>query len=497
MTTARGRIAGIGPVLTYAVGLLGFAYYTRSFLTAFARSSTTPFTFWDSVLYLIGSGYVVCFWVIPMACWFALRRLGDQARFETLIRYSTRTDWALAQGIKMLPNIVAMVVVLLLVALAASAGLPFSWAWGPSSGDPDVLLQLPELTPIQPVPILSVAIQLLALAGSLFGMTVVIARAATILDHPRAAALTALGLVMWTIGSFQTGGWFSAYLGTATYALSWRGALELPLGPAGSIAAMLVVGAVVYAAARWGELRWHELDRPSPLVVVTLCGAATVWGLAAVITTGQSTPSEAIMALLRGVGVEGAALLEYVGSVLLTLLPAIALNRDLVASLSGRRIAEMIRVQSPAHWFARRIPGMSRFCALYAAALAGWSVFQVGIANHVLPDRSALELAALWAFALFLQSLVASVLLALGTALAQRAEGGAYAVGAILLLSWPMGAASRWSPFGQASLARLADGLPGAAAQIDLSPVGALVLWFAALVFAVFIVINRTRGEID
>jgi len=483
-------------IATYCVGLVGFAIYTRASLDNFAESYRTTFTYWEAVLEVIGSVYVICYWIIPIAVWVILHRLQGNALPENLIRYATRTDWALAQGVRTLPWVAVLVGGLLVVALIAGAGYPFTWAWGPSSGDADVLLQLPGIARLQPLPVLSVGLQVIALSATLVALTVVIAATASNLERPHAATVIAVALILWSIVSFRTDGWFSDIFGVVTYALPVKAAQVLPFGPGGGVMVLLVTGALMYASARRLELyRPRRNAVPAPLVMVTL-GMATLAALASTLPGDERQPRMLTLMLLQGSGTDGVSLLHFLASVLLTLVPAILMHRDLVSSLSGRRYAEMIRLPSPAHWYGRRLSAAVVICIGYGLAMATWATLLVTVRLRTLPDADSLLLAGLWGLALSAQTLVVTVMLALGTIAARRVEGGAYAVGGALILSWPLGAVSRWTPTGQASLVRMTDPWGPNPAAVSPLPLIVLLAWAVVLGAATAVLFNRTRGEV-
>lgn len=480
----------------YLCGLVGFAIYTRAFLGDVADAYSTTFTYWDAVLELIGSGYVIFYWIIPFAAWEALRQLQASARPEDLIRYATRTDWAVAQGIRALPSILFFVGALLVVALVAALGFPFTWAWGPSSSNEGVLLQLPELARHQPLPILGVGLQIVALMATLLALTVVIAATATSLERPRLPAVTAMAVVMWAIASFRMDGWFSDVFGVPTYAVPWHSAATLPFGSGSGVMLLLVVGAAGYTLARLYELRRPRPAAIPPAAIAVAIGAVTLFALASTLPRHEEQPRSTMLMLLQGVGVDGASLTHYLASVILVLVPAIFVQRDMVASLSGRRYPEMIRLASPARWYGRQFSDAALLCGGYGLAMAIWAALLVAARLRTLPDYDSLLLAGLWGLALLAQTLVVVVMLALGTVLARRVEGGAYACGAVLLLTWPLGTLSRWAPAGQASLARITAASQPASPLIEPWPLLVLGVWLIGLGAVTLILFNRTRGEI-
>ncbi|WP_448072404.1 hypothetical protein [Georgenia yuyongxinii] len=496
MTTPAGRLFAPTQMAIYCVGLLGFAFYTRAFLSDFAESYRTTFTYWDVVLDLIGSGYVIFYWLVPIAVWGILRQLQGAARLDNIIRYATRTDWALAQGVRMLPGIALLVGVLIVVALVAASGFPFTWRWGPSSADDGVLLQLPELTRSLPLPLLSVVLHILALIGTLFILTVLIAAAATNLDRPRVTTVTAVALILWAIASFRMEGWLSDIFGVSTYALPWRAEDALPFGPGSGVMVLLVAGTLVYASSRWLELQRPRLSVVPTGTIAMVAGGATLLALASTVLDQEREPRWATLMLLQGVGTYGVSFLHYLAGVILVLLPAIQLNRRLVASLAERRYVEMIRLASPARWYARQFGSAAILCAGYGLAMAVWAIFLVTAHLRTPPDYGSLQLAGLWGLALSVQTLVIAVMLALGTVLSRRVEGGAYACVVALVLSWPLGELSRWSPVGQASMARFTDLAGSNPVLVQPLPLLVLFIWLAVLGTATLVLFNRTRGEI-
>ena len=483
-------------VAVYFVGLAGFALYTRAFVDGFAERYLSSFSYWDVVLELIGSGYVVCYWVIPVAVWCVLRQLQGSARADSLIRHATKTDWTLAQGLRALSWIALLVGGLLVVALAAGVGYPFTWAWGPISGNTDVLLQLPELARSQPVPVLSVVVQTFALTATLFALTLVIAAAATNLDRPRTPTVTAVALILWGVVSFRTEGWFSDVIGVATYALSWRADVALPFGSGSGVMVLLVAGALTYTSARWLELHGPRLSAVPAGSVAIILGAATLLGVAGTLPSHDQQPGVVTLMLLQGIGTDGVSILHYLASVILVLIPAIVAHRNLVASLSGRCYAEMIRLASPARWYGRQLGDATLFCAGYGLAMATWATLLVTSRLRTPPDYDSLLFASLWGLALFAQALLITVMLALGTVLVRRVEGGAYACVAALVLSWPLGAVSRWTPTGQASLVRMTHLSGSAPTSVQPLPLIVLSVWLIVLGATTLVLFNRTRGAI-
>lgn len=482
-------------VAVYGTGLVGFALYTRSFLSSFAETYRTVFTYWDAVLALVGSGYVICYWVIPFAVWYNLRGVEGNARPDSLIRYATRTDWVVAQGRQSLPWIFVLAGGQLVIALAAALGHPFTWAWGPASAGTSVLLQVPEVTRSLPLPVLSVVLQVLALCSTLFALTLVTA-AVAVTDRPRTTTLMGAALIIWSVVSFRTDGWFSDMFGVATYALPWLAERALPFGPGGGVMVLLLAGALLYSSARSWEIQGPRRFAVPRVAISIALGAVTLSGLAVTLPREERGPAFVTLILLQGVGPDGVAILHYLANVILVLIPSVLVHRDLVSSLSGRRYAEMIRHASPARWYGRRFGAVAAFSTGYGLAMAASATLLVTARLRTPPDSDALLLSGLWGLALSAQVIVVVVMLALGTVLTRRVEGAAYACAAALVLSWPAGAVSRWFPAGQASLARMTDLSSKSAADAQPLPLIVLPLWMIVLGVATLILFNRTRGEI-
>jgi hypothetical protein len=479
----------------YVAGLVGFAVYTRAFLAQFGVEYGTTITYGEFVLEFIGSGHVVTYLLFPVAAWCAARQVQENARPSDLVRYATRTDWAFGQGLRALPSVLLLVGLLLVVALVGAIGHEFTWLWGQASRDPGVVLQLPELGASLPLPVLSLALQLFALCATLVALVVVTAAPASRLGRPHVVTSTVAVLLLWSIVSFRTEGWLAHFLGPSTYALPARAVASLPFGVGGGVMLLLVGGALAYCLARWTEV--HRLGRVGvPRAAIPLAvGAAT---LAVLVTTvapdEHRTPM--LVLLLQGISTDGLSFVHYLANALLVLVPAIVLHQELISALSGRRYAEMSREASPAHWYGRRLGAAAVSCGVYGLALAMWAIVLVSVRTRAPAELDTVVLAVLWGLALVLQVLAVTVLFALVTALVRRVEGAAYVCLAILALSLPLGAVSRWIPVGQASLSRLTDIAEPGIADLHFTPLLALALWLAVLGAATLVLFNRTRGEI-
>lgn len=257
---------------------------------------------------------------------------------------------------------------------------------------------------------------------------------------------------------------------------------------------LLVAGALTYSSARRLEVRRPRPgDVPAIAVAITM-GAATLLALTSTVPSGEEQMVARL--LLQGVATDGVSLLHYLASLILVLVPAILVHRNLVDSLSGRRFAEMIRLHSPARWYFRQAVAAALFCGAYGLAMAIWATLLVGARLSAPPDAHSLLLIGLWGVALSAQALVVTVMLALGTVAARRVEGGAYAIGALVVLEWPLGAVSRWVPAGQASLARMTDLSATPSTLVQPLPLIVLAAWLIVLSAATAVLFNRTRGEI-
>lgn len=305
--------------------------------------------------------------------------------------------------------------------------------------------------------------------------------------------MTAVVLVLWSIISFRTSGWFADVFGVATYALPWRSTRALSIGPWGGLAAILVAGSLAYAAVRAVELRRARRSDVPVLVVTAATAPAVLLALASTVPVGDD--EQVARLLLQGVAADGMSLLHYGASLILVLVPAVVLHRDFVASITRRRYPEMIRTRSPARWYLRRSTAGILFCGAYGLSCAAWAALLVGVRAGTVPGLSSIRLTALWGAALAVQVLVVTSALALVTVAGRRIESGAYAIGALALLALPLGPMSRWMPVGQASAARMTELAPSPS-DIHLVPLITLAGWLAVLSAATAVLINRTRGDV-
>ena len=487
------------PLAICVLGYIGYALYMRVQPTLMQEWLPVTFTFWDAVLMLVSEVRLMLYWTVPLMGWITLRQLQVSANVTSLVRYSTRADWTLSQVRQLLPAIGTMSGACLLVGLAAALGRPFGWGWGQVSTDAELLRTLPALTPLLPLPVLMVALILVAGAATLAAVVALVAASAASLRWPRLPAMVAIGLTVWGVVAFFVEGWVADLLGIDTYLQPVTASEVFGLGPASGVMILLLAGVAAYHLARAAELRRARLVRVPAAFVAVAIGMFTLLGLAAMqpgMTDEGVGQAVFLVGMLQGVGIEGFQILSLIGNALLVLPPAVVLHRQFVASLEGLRYPEMIRVRSPARWYARQLRSAVTTSTVYSAVMASWTLVLLAGFTRILPEPRSLGLALVWGLALLIQVVLVTVALALGTSIAGRVEGGAYAVAAVLAVSLPLGSISRWLPAGQPSLLRLLDS-PGNAAGLSLLPLLALLGWLAILAAATAALFNRTRGELS
>lgn len=480
----------------YLVGLVAYAIYTRHFLATVAAAYAVPVTYWDAVNGLLGSRYVVAYAVLPVATWCVVRQLQDEARHDFLVRYATRTDWAFGQGRRALSWIGLLVGALVCVALISGVGLPFGWSWSPASLEPEIVRQLPEIGARLPLPVLGVALHALALVATLVALTILAAGPASKLARPSVLIGVPVAVLLWAMISSQTEGWVAAVLGPLTYALPMRAALLLPFGVGGGVIILAVALLLGYHLLLAIEMREPRREGVPWVASCFAAGCATLLAVAALMPPGERGSVASTLYLLQGVGTDGFSLVHYLANIVVTLAPAVVLHRGLVEALTERRIMEMSRVGTPGRWYLRRLRDAAVLCGTYGLALAMWATVLAAADARRLPGPDVVTLTGLWGAAVALQACVITVLLALATTLARRAEGAAYACMAIMVLSLPLGVLSRWSPAGQASLGRLAELDDYGTTSAEPGTLLVLTAWIVLLATATIFLFNRTRGEI-
>lgn len=483
------------PLAISVLGFIGYALYLRLQATLMQEWLPVTVTFWDAVLILVSEVRLTLYWTVPLMGWITLRQLQVSANATNLVRYPTRADWTLSQVRQLLPMIGILSGTCLLVGLAAALGRPFSWGWGPVSNDAELLRTLPALTPLLPLPVLMVALILVAGAVTLAAVVAIVAASAASLQRPRLPAMVAIGLTVWGVVAFFVEGWVVDLLGIDTYLQPVTASEVFGLGPASGVMILLLAGVAAYHVARAAELRRARLVRVPAAFVAGAIGMFTLLVLAAM-QPGMVDQAVFLVGVLQGVGIEGFQILSLIGNALLVLPPAVVLHRQFVASLEGLRYPEMIRVRSPARWYARQLQSAVTTSTVYSTVMALWALVLLTGFTRMHPEPRSLGLALVWGLALLIQVVLVTTALAFGTSIAGRVEGGAYAVAAVLAVSLPLGSISRWLPAGQPSLLRLLDS-PDTAAGLSLLPLLALLGWLAILAAATAALFNRTRGELS
>lgn len=484
-------------VLIYLTGLAGHALYTRMNLSDFAGGQLHEFGYWEVVLEIAASGYAFSYWILPCALWCMLRDLRGHARYDVLIRFGARTDWALARVRAAGPWIAVLVGGLMVVALVGGMGQSFSWQWQAASMDPVVLSHFSGLTRTFPVPVLSALVQGVALAVTLAVLTLCVAASGAFLALPWIPPVTAVLLLIWTWFSFRSEGVLTALLGPTTYVLPWRADSVLGLGPGGGVMVAVVASILAMSIARRLEInRAFVAGVPVRGVVVgagILIVAALCFG-----TVDPKLPleSQAIF-LLQGVGFEATSLIHFLANGLLVALPSLVVYREIVAALDGRGYAEMIRLGSPTRWYRRRLIQAAQWAIVYAGFVGLAAGALIALRTGSLPDLRAWRDIGAWGVALALQVMVMLLLLVLAGIVTRRIDSAAYATGAALVLAWPVGAPSRWSPSGQASLARFVDDSAPLATTLNVQPLFILLIWLAVLTTIALALANRSRGELN
>ncbi len=488
------------PVAVYPLGAIGYGIYNAVVLAQAEEYAGVQLNYWEAVLSLLIDTYSIFFWMVPIVLWVTLRHLQFSARPEGLMRYPTRTDWVLGQGRVLVPTIGALVAMHLLVTLVAAAGHPLLWGWGPISNDPVLLQDWPKLTPILPLPILVVGLQVIAVIVTTTALALVVVASAVGLQRPRLPTVVAGAVFMWGVLSFYSGGAWTSILGPELYMFPTRAAAVLGLGAGGGLMVLILAGVGVYHLARMGELRHAAGGRVRLRELPVVWAAGSVGGLlllayAGYISGAGANSSAFTLSLLQGVSTEEFVFIPYVVTALLVLVPAVLLHSRLIRSLDGRSYLEMIRLGTPARWYGRQLRSAAASSLLYSVILSLWALLLTALFTADVPDQRSITLASAWGLALCLQVLIASVALALGTIIAHRVEGGAYAFAVLLVGAWPLGAVSYWVPAGHPSLLRL---LASAEAEAALIPLALLTLtgWLAVLAVITTTLFNRTRAQI-
>ncbi|WP_163544872.1 hypothetical protein [Occultella kanbiaonis] len=452
-------------------------------------------SFWDVVLATGGSAYAISYAVLPMATWCILRQLHATARYESIIRYPTRADWAVAQGVRALPWISVMIGIYFVVAIVCAVGFPFTWAWSTASFGRELSEQLPGIVPSVPSPVLAVLLQSIATMLTLAVFSMVVAGVTVYVRHHLAAPAATVMLTLWSGISFRVESPSAQATGLVTYALPWAADSALPFGPGGGVAFLLVGGSLVYVLAQWIEVNGISAGFPEGAAVIVI-GALVLVGVQIALPDGQQSPVEFVTIFLQGVGSDGTSVLHFLANALLILVPAVAIHRQFVGSLTGRGRFEMIRVGRPGNWYLRQLRTAAHVSVRYGLAMAIVALLLLVVSLRVPPDLVAVGLVAVWGLALSVQVIVVTTMQALGTAVTRRVEGGAYACGIALVLSLPLGVLSRGSPTGQASLLRLTEFSSTGQFVSEPFPLLILAAWLVLFGAATFVVLDRTRGEI-
>lgn len=488
------------PVVVFPLGASGYGIYNAVALAQAEEYAGVQLSYWEAVLSLLIDNYGIFFWMVPIVLWVTLRHLQFSARPEVLLRYPTRTDWVFAQGKRLAPAISVIVGVHLLVALVAAAGHPLVWGWGPISADPVLLQDWPKLSPILPLPILVIGLQIIAVIATSTALALIVVASAAGLQRPRLPTVIAGAVFMWGVLSFFSDSAWTSILGPEVYMFPTRAAQLLDLGPGGGLMVLILVGVGAYHLARISELRRAAGDRVPlrelPVVMTAGCaGGLLLLGYGGYVAVAGDNPSTFTLSLLQGVSTEEFVFIPYLVTALLVFAPATFLHSRLIRSFDGRSYLEMIRLGTPGRWYGRQLRSAIASSLLYSVILALWALLLTALFTADVPGQRSVALAAVWGLALCLQVLIASVALALGTVIAHRVEGGAYAFAVLLVGAWPLGAASYWVPAGHPSLLRL---LASPEVEAALAPLALLTLtaWLAVLAVITSTLFNRTRAQI-
>lgn len=455
-------------------------------------------SYWEHALTYLHYGYVVAYVVFPLAAWCVLSQLRRARSTEQMIRYPTRTRWALAQGINSLGWSLPLVALLAVATLGVGIGLPFQWEWPDAAYSDEIRGTAPWLAAHFPSPFLEMLWTLIAIVLVLGGLTILVALATAWTESEAWVALAVLLVLAWTFATFGTESAVISILSPLAYALPCALAGIFPLGIFSGPVIFVATIALISVCVTMLEERFQEQSRKprrelSPLLMSGIGGVALL-AISAFLQP-QTSPGETIGELLAGSGYELFSVLPYGIGALLVVVPALVVAKNLTESLETRRYQEMIRVGKPAYWLLGELRRTVPAILMYSISLGATAAILTWLKSGGI-TAFVLGLAALWCAVLAIQIEVLVVGIVATVVAMRRSAGGGYALLGYLLLAVPLGQASYFMPAGQSSALRIMDE-DSQVLSMSALPLVAVLVWLLAVAGITCFIINRTRGELE